>query len=242
MFGRAKAAIVATAACGVLLTGTPGNAIIGGSDVDRPESWMGSLQTDGKSYCGGTLIAQQWVLTAAHCLLTPDGVSAPGAIRLGSLNVSHGGVVAHASAIYPHPSAKLVKEGDMYYATGTDLALIKLDRRPGNRPALLAIKTPSVGTPARLLGWGYAGKDPNGQPVFPDHLKQITMPVAKTNESKLGDKLEFTGPQGHGSGPGDSGGPAMVRTWLGWQLAGVTNGGSVLPDGTQSTYYTDVSK
>ncbi|KAG5834093.1 hypothetical protein ANANG_G00257600 [Anguilla anguilla] len=42
--------------------------IIGGKEV-KPHSspWMVSLQSSGKHVCGGVLIKDQWVLTAAHC-------------------------------------------------------------------------------------------------------------------------------------------------------------------------------
>jgi hypothetical protein len=47
------------------------NRIINGVEVDPPGKypWMVSLQSsNGNHFCGGVLIDQQWVLTAAHCL------------------------------------------------------------------------------------------------------------------------------------------------------------------------------
>jgi len=47
------------------------NRIINGVEVDPPGKypWMVSLQSSyGNHFCGGVLIDQQWVLTAAHCL------------------------------------------------------------------------------------------------------------------------------------------------------------------------------
>lgn len=45
--------------------------IVGGSEtVKNSIPWQAMLRTDGGQFCGGSLIHPQWVLTAAHCVMS----------------------------------------------------------------------------------------------------------------------------------------------------------------------------
>ncbi|HEX9925419.1 MAG TPA: trypsin-like serine protease [Anaerolineae bacterium] len=73
--------------------------IVGGTLASPGEyPWQVALVTASQAnpyngqFCGGSLIAPQWVLTAAHCVVDAGSVSAPGAVDVlvGILKLSSG--------------------------------------------------------------------------------------------------------------------------------------------------------
>lgn len=47
----------------------PRGRILGGREAEaHARPYMASVQLNGEHLCGGVLVAEQWVLSAAHCL------------------------------------------------------------------------------------------------------------------------------------------------------------------------------
>ena len=62
----------------------PSERIVGGDEATPHQyPWMAALFIDDKWFCGGTLISDQWVMTAGHCA---DGASSVN-VMLGAHNV-----------------------------------------------------------------------------------------------------------------------------------------------------------
>jgi hypothetical protein len=206
--------------------------IVGGSITTTVQPWVASLQQNGQHGCGGSLIAPQWVVTAAHCV---TGQANPTQVRLGSLNRTSGGQVIAIAQKFVHPN----------YSTsningGNDIALLRLQTAvSGITPITMGSSSPAAGTAVRLYGWGQttpqAGGD-NGS----NQLKQLdTQIIAASNctNYRTGD-LCVRGTTTATACYGDSGGPALVNG----VLVGATSraGGNDSTCGRTNALYTDV--
>jgi secreted trypsin-like serine protease len=108
-------------------------------------------------FCGGSLIADTWVLTAGHCVTSEGEILDPTRINVyvGSTDFKNGDRIA-VKSVYRHPQ---------YNAdfTDNDVALLKLERAPkkevkvGKINLIDATKDSTLETPGTdltIVGWG----------------------------------------------------------------------------------------
>ncbi|WP_433870134.1 S1 family peptidase [Saccharopolyspora sp. CA-218241] len=209
-------ALVPTAAADV------GAKIIGGDDATEPYPFMVSLQqaSNGMHFCGGSLVDDEWVVTAAHCAAG----WAPGDIttRIGSADRSSGGTVTGISEIVVHPEYSM----SPFHA---DIAVLKLDRPVEHEPIAIAEEAGPVGTPTRVLGWGMTCEDGAECPAPPERLQQLDTELV-TDENCTTDfdgatELCTDSPRENAQACyGDSGGPQLQGRPGQWELIGATSG------------------
>lgn len=215
-------------------TPIPDPRIVGGQDADQGEYPYQALVMPGGSLCGGALIDEEWVLTAAHCLfsgstqLDPSQVS----IKLGDHNIySTDGTEQSfsVSQVIPHPSYNP-------NTTDNDIALLKLSTAAnliaGQVEIISLNQNGSLadGTLATVTGWGTTSEGGSIASV----LQEVDVPLvsnATCNNSYGGitDNMICAGyaSGGKDSCQGDSGGPLVVPDGNGGSVhAGVVSFGN----------------
>lgn len=220
--------------------------VVGGEPVDiKDYPWQVALTSspNGSGFCGGSIIGDSWVLTAAHCVNgdSPNSVY----VRVGSSNAfASGGTSYSLNNIIVHPS---------YSGNSYDFALLEIDGEFNYNEnvqkidlvtaADIAAGVQDPGVIATITGWGTTSSGGS----LSSTLMMVEAPIvsndvacgASTDEngnsgdydcSSLDESMICAGDLvdgGEDACQGDSGGPLAVRNSdnTKWLLIGATSWG-----------------
>uniref|UniRef100_A0A8C6WKQ1 Peptidase S1 domain-containing protein n=1 Tax=Neogobius melanostomus TaxID=47308 RepID=A0A8C6WKQ1_9GOBI len=222
--------------------GSLGANIIGGWKVpDGSMQFMASLQDNGVHVCGGFLISEDFVLTAAHCE------------KANSLVLStHHLPPASSDMRYNVKKCKHPDYKDVYL--GNDIMLLKdKDNTESTKYTQGSVQIVELGsvsdTSCQVAGWGYTSNE-NREPV--NDLQQVSVQIVKDKDCK---KKWGTLPQntfcagGMETGKGicqcDSGGPLVCNNKAVGIVSYNRNGNCDYKKNKKNDFpnvYTDISK
>lgn len=153
------------------------NVDIVGGTVSLPQyPWMGSLQYNGAHYCGCTLIHQEWLMTAAHCVKGYDSKKYKVILQKYNLKRNRKSK-ATTDCIETRNINKVIMHPQYIYNTNdNDIALLNIDPIYTLRPINLNnnLKNEKDNTMTTTMGWGYI-KEGSGK--VSDELRQVNVPI-----------------------------------------------------------------
>jgi len=175
----------------------------------------------GHKECVATVIGARWAVTAAHCARDKRllEAAAPGGK---GYSVEVAGRTASIDKVLHHPGTGAGRAPDLallrFASPVTHVAPIPLYRRGDEQGRVIL-----------MPGWGGTGNGKSGLGVEDGLFRIAENLVDRAEDGRLRWKFDAPGQNSRAltlegiSGPGDSGGPALIKTPGGWAVAGVSS-------------------
>mmetsp|Transcript_12587 Transcript_12587/g.28835 ORF Transcript_12587/g.28835 Transcript_12587/m.28835 type:complete len:413 (+) Transcript_12587:225-1463(+) len=187
--------------------------IIGGQRTEEDRFPYVVSLNDFSHFCAGSLIANDFVLTAAHCL------GGSYSVRIGTDRSSNRGVNVEMLREYEHPDYNDRNDDN-------DIALVKLSEPAGRGMPLVRMNpnedVPFVGMWAHVMGWGDQNPDEDITRLA-KNLMGVDIQVISNSQCErssrgedsyrgwIYDSMLCTMTQGQDACQGDSGGPLIIK-------------------------------
>lgn len=203
--------------------------IVGGRSASIKECpYQVSILVNNEAYCGGSIISQNWIITAGHCVY--EYPKRYVTIRSGSDYTNVGGFITKIIKTIRHPGYKTNSQG----IPTNDIALASVQRPFIFGPTCRAItllnsgETVSIGSRGIVTGWGAKKEDgPNSSIVQLVYVPVISKHRCNMAYKSFGgiSKGQFCAGLDNGGKDacqGDSGGPFVVNG----RLSGIISWGN----------------
>ncbi|TPX69758.1 hypothetical protein SpCBS45565_g02191 [Spizellomyces sp. 'palustris'] len=214
----------------------PTTSVVGGHDTSPfAYNWIAFAQYSGQQFCGGSMIAPNIYLTAAHCSPALAGIpQASTTVHTHRWNKSktptaEKGIVYTVSKVINHPQYQASLDKN-------DISIWVLQQKSNFgstvETAPYGNRAPATGENVVIAGWGLT--DPSDNNSDSAILQEATVPVVSQAEcAKAYSSSQITAtnicaafPQGGvDTCQGDSGGPLFVKTSSGISVEGVVSWG-----------------
>ncbi|KAH8299796.1 hypothetical protein KR044_005974 [Drosophila immigrans] len=188
--------------------------IVGGQVTEiRNFPYQASIQLHGQHICGGAIIGDYFILTAAHCFEQPWSVF-DYSVRLGATEHAMGGELLSLRQIIRHGAYDTLTHDN-------DLALLLLNARLNYTEELQAVPLATAqdaltpDTQLYVSGWGLQSEsgDEGVSPVLRyvdlTHVEPAACTSAYAKVLPITQRMLCAGRDGHDSCQGDSGGPLV---------------------------------
>ncbi|XP_074141109.1 chymotrypsinogen B-like [Sminthopsis crassicaudata] len=222
--------VAAVSGCGVptikpdlsnMLKMTKGEDVIPGS-----WPWQVTLQRRGAHFCGGSIINNKWVVTAAHCKVkrTDRVVAGRHNMRSHRENIQ----VLKIAQVFRNKNFDMV-------GLSNDITLLKLATPAHYQDNVSPVCLPSVsddfpeGTTCITTGWGKNKQDARRRLNI---LQQAALPLLSNTKCKtfwgniIKDSMICAGANGISPCMGDSSGPLICKKKGTWTLVGIASWGN----------------
>ncbi|CAG9865503.1 unnamed protein product [Phyllotreta striolata] len=232
-----------TCECGV---SNQENRIVGGhpTGVNR-YPWMARLVYDGHYHCGASLLTEDFVLTAAHCLrkLKKSKIRVILGDHDASTTTEIPAMMRAVSSIIRHKSF----DADTF---NHDIALLKLRKPVEFTKQIRPVCLPKTGDPSgrtgTVVGWGRTSEGG----MLPTVVQEVEVPILtqaqckgmKYRASRITNYMLCAGKGTQDSCQGDSGGPLLVHSGDKYEIVGIVSWGVGCGRPGYPGVYTRVSK
>ncbi|NXU51928.1 CTRL protease, partial [Turnix velox] len=218
--------------------------INGYSAVSGSWPWQVSLQSrTGSHFCGGSLISENWVVTAAHCQFNPYSHI----VVLGEYDLT-----SNSESVQVKTVSRAITNPNWNSNTlNNDITLLKLSTPaqlgPRVSPVCLAPANLALPTNLQVVTTGWGRVNANSQ-ALASRLQQVTLPLISTSQcmqywgNKITSSMLCAGGAGATSCQGDSGGPLVYQNGNVWTLIGIVSWGTSNCNVRTPAIYTRVSQ